>query len=206
MVHFVAGGEPADLLSALSAAAAATDEPVLVLERMADGLASPNAPYACGVETAAQSAAELAAIVAAVESHIDPSSSVALAGVDFNFVECPPAPIRYQYLMRRRQDYSHADYLERYGDIHSQFGIATPGIEGYTQFHVDLEASAALAKELGLGVADVDSVSELHLASMEKFFGAIADSDIGDAASADEELFVARADSAMYTSVVHRFD
>ena len=160
MVHFVAAGDPADLLSALSAAAAATDEPVLVLERMADGLASPNAPYACGVETTAQSAAGLATIVAAVDSHIDRSASVALDGVDFNFVECPPAPIRYQYLMRRRQDYSHADYLERYGDIHSKFGIATPGIEGYTQFHVDLDASATLADELGLGIADVDSVSE----------------------------------------------
>ena len=44
----------------------------------------------------------------------------------------------------------------------------TPGIEGYTQFHVDADTSRAAAHAAGLRVWRADSVSELHLASVDK--------------------------------------
>ena len=47
-----------------------------------------------------------------------------------------------------------------------------------------------------------DSVSELHLASVEKFMTGLASSNPGDDAGEDEERFVDRRNSVMFTSDV----
>jgi hypothetical protein len=201
MLHLAPSQDPAELCSAV--ATAARSRSVLWLERLPDGLASPDVTFTCSVEAAPADFTSLSAIVDDVSEYLDAASSVALEGTDHRLIEAGRVPIRYQYLMRRRHDFSHDDYLTRYLDIHSKFGIATPGIEGYTQFHVDPEASADLAARTGLGTSDFDSVSELHLESLEKFFAALVDSDVGAEAVADEELFVDRPNSAMYTSTVH---
>jgi len=125
-----------------------------------------------------------------------------LLGEDVVFMAADCAPIRYQYLMRRNSRFSHEAYLERYREIHAQFGLRTPGIVGYVQFHVDPEASRRLAGHAGLGVWGVDSVSELHLHSLETFLSAIAESTIGRESMADEEIFVDRACSYDFCSTV----
>ena len=113
---------------------------------------------------------------------------------------CGQTPIRYQYLMRRNASFSHQSYLKRYRDVHSRFGIETPGISGYTQFHVDPEASRRVAGSAGFGVWAVDSVSELHLESVETFLAEVSQSAIGAEAMADEEVFVDRANSYDFVS------
>lgn len=128
--------------------------------------------------------------------------STLLVGEDVTFIASQRAPVRYQYLMRRKAGYSHDAYLARYREIHSRFGLVTPGILGYVQFHVDPEASRRAAALAGLGVWDVDSVSELHLESAEIFLGAIAHSPVGAEAIADEEIFVDRAASFDFCSTV----
>jgi len=126
-------------------------------------------------------------------AHLDLSSL--LIGEDIVIVPCERMPIRYQYLMRRNTHFSHQGYLKRYREIHSEFGIQTPGIAGYVQFHVDLEASRAGAGRAGLGVWAVDSVSELYLESVEGFLAEVSQSSVGGEAIADEEIFVDRANS-----------
>ena len=202
MLHLVPVGEPAELVAAV--AESARGNSLVWLERIVDGLATPDIRYACSMEVSPPAGPLLAEVVDEVREFVDEAASVALEGDDLDLLEGPPAPLRLQYLMVRRHDYDHDRYLARYRDIHSRFGIATPGIEGYTQFHADPEASAQLAADLGLGISDNDSVSELHLESLDRFYAAIATSDVGAAAAADEELFVDRANSAMYTGVVHR--
>ena len=86
-----------------------------------------------------------------LESRIHADSSAILVGENNVFVSCDPTPIRYQYCMRRRADFSPAAYLARYGEVHSAFGIKTRGIAGYTQFHVDAEASRQAAEASGFG-------------------------------------------------------
>ena len=142
--------------------------------------------------------ARAAEIAMTVADSIDAARSVALVGTDVDFVACEPQPIRFAYFMRRRHDFTHDQYLARYNDVHAQFGIDTPGIEGYTQFHVDLEASAAAAAVIGFGVCDIDSVSELHLTSLDTFFKALAAAGFGTEATEDEERFVDRANSWDY--------
>ena len=136
--------------------------------------------------------------LAALEPLIDRERSVVVAGSDVHFVACAPQPVRFSYFMRRRSDFTHHGYLERYHDIHSAFGEATPGIEGYTQLHVDVDASARAAERLALGVCDFDSVSELHLTSLDSFVAALATSGFGAEALADEDLFVDRGRSWDY--------
>lgn len=133
-------------------------------------------------------------------AHLDLSS--VLLGEDVVIVASEKTPVRYQYLMRRNTSFSHADYLLRYREVHAQFGIDTPGILGYVQFHVDPEASRRAAALAGMGVWGVDSVSELHLASLETFLREISKSSIGPAAIADEEVFVDRANSHDFVSHV----
>jgi hypothetical protein len=132
----------------------------------------------------------------------------ALVGRDHVFIAARQAPIRYQYLMRRRADFTHESYLQRYREIHSRFGFATPGISGYVQFHVDAEATRAAAHAAGFAGWEVDSVSELHMESLERFLEEIAGSTIGADASADEELFVDRPNSLAFCSKVewHRVE
>ena len=60
--------------------------------------------------------------------------------------------------------------------------------------------------EAGLAVHAADSVSELQLASLEEFLGAIAGSSIGPEAVADEERFVDRAASLDFCSHVVRHE
>ena len=136
-------------------------------------------------------------------AHID--LSTLLVGEDHVFVASERAPVRYQYLMRRKESFSHDAYLKRYREIHSQFGLKIPGILGYVQFHVDLQASQRLAMRAGFGVWNVDSVSELHLESLESFLGEIARSTVGGEAVADEEIFVDRGNSCDFCSKVDFF-
>jgi EthD domain len=132
-----------------------------------------------------------------------PDLSTLLVGSDVVFVEPPPrSPVRYQYLMRRNASFTHESYLERYHAIHSRFGRMTPGIQGYVQFHVDIDASQRIATRGGLGVWGCDSVSELHLESQETFLRALAESGFGTEPIADEEIFVDRARSQDLCSAV----
>lgn len=150
------------------------------------------------------SADDLVAVVAGLGKWIDESVhvdlSATLIGEDHVFVAGGPAPIRYQYLMRRRSDFTHAAYLERYAEVHSQFGMKTRGISSYVQFHVDPELSRKAAANAGFGIWAIDSVSELHLESMDEFLAAVASSTIAEESVADEELFVDRPNSVMFTS------
>ena len=52
------------------------------------------------------------------------------------FVECEPQPIRFQYLMRRRADFSHEAHLKRYEEIHSQFFVDSPNSVMFTSDEV----------------------------------------------------------------------
>lgn len=128
--------------------------------------------------------------------HVDLSGT--LVGVPQQIIDCPPSPLRYLYLMRRRAHTTREQYLDYYFHHHSRFGFATPNIVGYTQFHVDPAASADAAGRLGLGSTVVDSVSELHLESLESFFAGIGDGRLGMEAAADEERFVDRENSVSF--------
>ena len=127
---------------------------------------------------------------------VDRHGSFSLAGDRLIFTGGTAlGPIRYWYCMRRRGDFSHEDFLIRYRDVHSRFGLETTGIQGYTQWHADPDASAALGERLGLGACGYDSVSVLEIADLDTFFTAAMSTDVGERAMADEELFVDRANS-----------
>jgi len=144
-----------------------------------------------------------ATLVGSLRSWIEPSQSIALVGSEKVFLDGGPMPVRYQYLMRRRAETTHDRYIAYYRDHHSQFGIRTPGINGYVQVYVDEGASQSAARSAGLGTWHVDSVSELHMESVQQFLsGVMADPALGQAATADEERFVDRANSVMFTSKV----
>lgn len=135
----------------------------------------------------------------ALEACIHGDLSALQIGTDKTFMACDPAPIRLQYCMRRRHDFSHAAYLKRYEEDHARFGLATRGIVGYRQFHIDQTASHRACAAAGFGVSRVDSVSELHISSLDSFFAAMPENaKIG--AREDEEAFVDGASSIMWSS------
>lgn len=133
-------------------------------------------------------------------------SSVAIGTVQ-DLIPCAPAPLRYMYVMRRRADSTHEQYVDHYFRRHSRFGFLTPNIDGYTQFHVDATTTTSAAPIVGVTPSGADSVSELHLASLEDFFAGIGDGSLGAEAAADEETFVDRDNSVSFcttTAVVGR--
>ncbi|HEX7096345.1 MAG TPA: EthD domain-containing protein, partial [Acidimicrobiales bacterium] len=136
--------------------------------------------------------AALAGITDRLDDVVHGDLSCVLAGTDHVVIPCEPTPVRYQYVMRRKIGTTHEQYLDHYVHRHAQFGRITPGIAGYTQFHVDADVSRAAATAAGAGLWRADSVSELHLASVDTFLGALAESNPGYDAGADEERFVDR--------------
>lgn len=181
---------------------------IVTLQRLADDPLGKQTPYHGTLEVSGPraDAAVLSDLLAGVGERLaevaEAASSTLLIGEEVVFVESRRAPIRYQYLMRRRSDFDHAAYLKRYREIHYEFGVRTPGIVGYAQLHVDLDASLAAAERAGLGVWQVDSVSQLHLESLATFFAEVAKSPVPEEARADEERFVDRANSYDFVSSV----
>jgi hypothetical protein len=180
---------------------------VATLWRVAQDPFGPGTPWAGTLEVCAgrgAGPAELAEVAStAARRFVDvvhADLSTALVGTDHVIIEPGRPRVRYQYLMRRREGFTHESYLRRYREIHSQFGFKTPAIRGYVQCHLDPAATREAARAAGFGVCEVDSVSELHMDSLERFMEAIADSTIGAEAMADEEVFVDRSHSYAFCS------
>lgn len=140
-----------------------------------------------------------------LRDRVDPSECAALVGRDYVFKDCPPQPVRFQYLMHRRADFTHKAYSKRYAEVHSVFGLKTRGNEGYIQFHADPQASQDVAQSSGCGRWDFDSVAQLDLRSLTRFL-AMGPYNATLGGLEDETRFVDRATSSMFVSkIVARF-
>lgn len=185
---------------------------VTLLRQLADDAfarATPSMrPYEGTLEVVAEDAdaAALAALAARagerLEAVLHADLSAALVGRERVVIPSAPTPVRYQYLMRRKAGTTQASYLDYYFGQHARFGRLTPGIDGYAQLHVDLEASRAAARAAGFASWAWDSVAQLHLQSLPHFLEAIAGLRLGEEAAADEETFVDRRNSVSFTSAV----
>jgi hypothetical protein len=109
-----------------------------------------------------------------------------------------PKPFRYHYLMRRRADFSRADYFDYYTHHHYRFGVATP-LADYYQGYADPEGTAAWAERLGVRAIPADNLSELRFDDVAAYLGSDVIAEVGPAAAADEEGFVDRASSVSFS-------
>jgi hypothetical protein len=141
--------------------------------------------------------------IAPLRDDIDPRQSTVLYGVENVVVPGGPDNLCYRYLMRRRDDMCYAEYIDYYVNIHAKFGLETPEISGYRQLHVDHDASRLASESSGVAWIPYDSVTELHMASLERFIQAVATSEVAPKAAEDETHFVRGASSQMFTSVRH---
>lgn len=173
---FARGGPPLRAFDATLELRCACDAPGDTFARALEGLGERGAPW------------------------IHADLSAALVGRDHAFGEATGTPLLFQYFMRRRRDLDHAAYCDHYLNRHARFGRATPGVDGYVQFHVDPEASRAAAAAAGVGLWSADSVSELHLSDLPGFLASVARWELRAEASEDEERFIDRRNSVMWTS------
>jgi hypothetical protein len=149
------------------------------------------------VETAGTAVEGLAERLAPLV-HVD--LSCAFVGEDHVFIPSD-VPVRLQYVMRRRIGTTHESYVDYYFKHHSRFGFLTKGIAGYVQFHIDPEASHQMAERSGFGLWAADSVSELHGTDLKTMLaGFYSNPELFTESQADEELFIDRANSAMFIS------
>ncbi len=178
------------------------------LLRLEDDPFGKRTPYRATLEfmDLAAPTSEVARAVEGLDEELDdivhPDLSVALLGEDRVFMEAAGAPIRMQYLMRRLAGLSREAYLEHYREVHSGFGLRTPGIAGYVQFYVDHRATREVAGAAGFGGFGVASVSQLYLDSVDDFIAAVSSDPIGGEAIADERTFVDRRQSLDFFSRV----
>ena len=204
--------EIAGEIGAEAAAALGADGRVILLTEIDDDpfpAANPVCrPFDVVLEVQTPRRVGLGAIVGAldglgarVEDHVHLDLSGVLVGAPQAIIPCDPTPLRYLYFMRRKAHSTRDAYLDYYFHQHSRFGFQTPNIAGYTQLHVDPELSASAARHLGLGSTVCDSVSELHLESLESFFAGIGDGRLGMEAAADEERFVDRDNSVSICTI-----
>ncbi len=140
--------------------------------------------------------------LAGLDEHLDAlvqrDLCAVVAGQEHTFVGGESGPVRYQYLMRRRQGLSHEQYIAHYGTHHAEIGIRTPGKLGYGQVHTALDRSRELAGAIGFGAWQIDSVSRLWIESVDAFLAAAGP--VGQEAVEDEKNFVDGANSVMFAS------
>jgi len=149
-----------------------------------------------GILSAERVAAALAGIVDGVDGLAHADLSGALVGSPQHLIKGPWSNLRYLYLMRRKADVSRDAYLDHYFHRHSDFARHLKSVSAYNQIHVDPAASKDLARQLGMGVHQVDSVSELSFESVEGFFAGMEPEAAG--AAEDELTFVDRANSVSF--------
>ena len=153
-----------------------------------------------------RSAPDWSSVCASLAGEIDglvvKDSNIVLIGDKYDFYpEKTAGSLCLQYLMRRRQDWQRAAYLQYYIEDHSRFGMRSRGITGYQQFYVDCGLSQQVAQAAGFGQWNYDTVSELYIDEMAAFLAGIEeDPKIVAEAAADEELFVDRQRSTMFIS------
>ena len=176
--------------------------------RLEDDIFGPCTPYRGTIEIVGDQIdhADVASLVSGIDGRfgdcIHADHSTALVGVDKVFIEPERTPVRYQYLLRRNAEFSHEKYLDYNEKVHSQFGLKTPGIRGYVQLHLDLEASKALASAAGVGIWEVDSIAELYLDSVESFLSALGSLENDAGAREDAENFIDLERSYEFASLV----
>ena len=88
----------------------------------------------------------------------DSAQSYVLSAYHRTFQESGAKPIRYHYLMYRRDDYSSSDYLDYYPHHHYQFGVTTP-LADYYQNYINPDTTQALASLFGLQAIEADNIS-----------------------------------------------
>lgn len=161
-----------------------------------------NRGFEAGLDLRLESGGEVDALIAATQGLADEISadahvdlSYALAGSLHVLIQDNAAPIRYVFLMRRRADWTDADYIEHYTENHQKFGLRTSGIDGYSTHRIDPDASKRAATVSGFGNWGISSVSELYIQDMDEFFCEAMGSEVGNEAIADEERFVDRVNS-----------
>jgi hypothetical protein len=87
----------------------------------------------------------LAGVGGSLDGVAHPDLCTALFGEGVVFVASTGAPQRYQYLMRRNASFDHAGYLKRYREVHSRFGVETPGILGYEQLRTSTASPSSIS-------------------------------------------------------------
>ncbi len=133
---------------------------------------------------------------------IDCEQSLALLMHQRVYLPHAPQPVNFHYLMLRREDLSPADYCDYYSHYHCRFGIHCPGIEGYSQNYIDQTGSQQLCRTLAMAYREVTSISEMNTPSLEVFFGSPAMMELAEPTTMDEQRFVNREQSVMFTSEV----
>ena len=134
---------------------------------------------------------ELKSSLAPVLGCVDRDKSSLVSAHSRAFQESGPKPLRYHYLMYRRDDFSRADYLDYYTHKHYQFGIATP-LADYYQNYTDIAGSAGLADLFGVQANLADSISELRFDDIDAYLSSDVIREVGPAAINDEAVFVNR--------------
>lgn len=129
---------------------------------------------------------------------VDSAQSYVLGAYHRTFQDSGAKPIRYHYLMYRRDDYSRSDYLDYYTHHHYQFGVKTP-LADYYQNYINPDTTQALASLFGLKPIEADNISELRFDDLEKYLFSDVIREVGPEASLDEEKFVNRAISRSFS-------
>lgn len=217
-LHALTGRAPQLMDTALAIVASSFFEryplhAAVMTPRLNDPLAIPaRSPFLVGLDVVLEVVAPggvslescergLSALLSPLIALVDRESSRVASGYHRCFQESGRKPLRYHYLMVRRQDFSQADYLDYYVHSHSRFGVATP-LADYYQNYIDARAGARLAEVLGLNPLVADSISELRFLRLEDYLSSDVIAEIGPAASVDEERFVDRAASQSFTMEV----
>ena len=129
---------------------------------------------------------------------LDRNKTQVLAGYHRAFKVTGKNQLIYHYLMQKKAGFRSVDYIDYYANNHYQFGIATPGID-YYQTYKDAEFTHELAQRWGVVAATAENVSEMHMNDVNELLHGDGIAEVSRGALADEELFVDRPNSRMFT-------
>ena len=133
---------------------------------------------------------------------IDPTRSVAVAGVERVIVE-GSEPLVHLFALRRLPSITNEDFHDHWFTIHSPLGHQIPGIGAYNQFHCDTAASSAAAAAAGVELGDFDGVAETFCRDLDAFNTIMTSAEVAGEGLADQREFIdaSRSTAALYQVV-----
>jgi hypothetical protein len=126
----------------------------------------------------------------------DRSRSSVICGWPQLLIDGRRSALRYLYLLMRREDFDHSEFIDYYFHRHAAYADHLLGISTYTQIHADAGCTERLAKRLGLRADPHDGVTALSFGSLDEFFAGVTPE--AAEAALDEEHFVDRTRSASF--------
>lgn len=127
-------------------------------------------------------------VVEQLSAWINRTTSAVLVGTEIAITQ-GSGPIEIIMPLRRQRELSPDDFMHNWFIQHAALSDDVQGVR-YRQSHVDIDATNRLAQAVGIGLGDIDGVTEAFFLSSEEALMVMSQPQVANEAIEDEKRFI----------------